>query len=159
MALTNVRVTDAKLALEGVTLQPGNGVIGTLARGATSAVLSATHLITQVDVEAGVYDNQASVTGDFGSRSISDLSDDDQLTGDDRTVVPIARVPAIAVIKAAPTSTDVNGNGFIDSGDILTYTFEIHNTGNVALYDIVLEDNNADTVLGGPIALLQSRCC
>jgi uncharacterized repeat protein (TIGR01451 family) len=154
VALKNVLVTDAKLAAEGVSLQPGNGLIGTLAKGVTSAVLSATHVITQDDVDAGVYDNQASVTGYFGSRPITDLSDDDELIGNDRTVVALSRNPAIAVIKAEPTSDDKNGNGFIDSGDTLTYTFEIHNTGNITLYNIVLTDNNADVVIGDPIAKL-----
>ncbi len=150
--LSNVQVTDTKLAGEGVLLQPGNGFIGNLARGATSAVLSATHIVTQADVDAGVYDNQASVTGNFGTRVVTDLSDESELTGNDRTVVLFARNPAIAVIKAAPTNEDRNGNGFTDSGDVLHYTFEIHNTGNVTLYNVALADNNADVVLGGPIA-------
>jgi uncharacterized repeat protein (TIGR01451 family) len=150
--LNNVRVTDAKLALEGITLNPGNGVIGSLARGATSAVLSASRVITQADVDIGFYENQASVSGDFGSRTVTDLSDNDQLNQNDLTVVNIARNPAIAVVKAAPTNDDRNGNGFVDAGDILHYTFVIHNIGNITLFNVALADNNADTVLGGPIA-------
>jgi uncharacterized repeat protein (TIGR01451 family) len=151
--LTNIVVTDPKLAGEGIALMPGNGVIGTLARGATSAVLSATHVITQADIDASSYDNQASVTGNFGLKSVTDLSDDSELIGNDPTVVRLEHIATIAVIKPEPTNEDVNGNDFIDSGDKLTYSFEIHNTGNVTLYDVVLVDSTANQVFGGPIAV------
>jgi uncharacterized repeat protein (TIGR01451 family) len=152
--LSNVTVTDARLASEGVSLQPGNGVIGTMPRNGSPVVLTASHVIVQADVDAGLYDNQATVTSNLGTRVVTDLSDDNDNAGNDRTVVALAQTPAIAVIKGQPTVDDVNGNGFTDPDDILTYTFEIHNTGNVTLFNIALTDNNADQVLGGPIASL-----
>ena len=152
--LTNVAVTDAKLATEGVALQPANGFIGNLARGATISGITATRIVTQADVDAGSYDNQATVAGSFGTRTVTDLSDDDALTGNDRTVVNLARNPAVAIIKALPVNNDRNGNGLVDAGDELTYTFEIHNTGNVTLFDVAVTDSNADRVIGGPLASL-----
>jgi uncharacterized repeat protein (TIGR01451 family) len=154
VALSNVAVTDPKLALEGNVISPNSGVIGTLARGVTVAGLTAHHLITQDDVDAGAYDNQALVTSKYGSATVKDLSDGSSLTADKPTVVSMAQLPAIAVIKGQPTNKDKNGNGTIDAGDELTYSFEIHNVGNTTLFNVSLTDNNADIVTGLPIASL-----
>ncbi len=154
VALTAVVVTDAKLASEGTAISPNNGIIGNLPRGATVSTLTSFHEVTQADVDAGAYDNQALVAAKFGTLDVTDLSDGISLTDNNRTVVSMSQLPSIAVVKAQPTNTDRNGNGRIDAGDLLTYTFEIYNTGNITLYNVVLSDNNADAVLGSPIPSL-----
>jgi uncharacterized repeat protein (TIGR01451 family) len=154
VTLNNVTVTDPILAAEGVAITPNNGVIGDLARGATSSVMTATHVVTQADLDTGTYTNQAFVRANRGTRIVEDASDDADVEGNDPTVVTMSRNPALAVIKAPPAVEDVNGNGFTDAGDVLTYTFEIHNTGNITLYDVVLTDDNADNVSGSPIPVM-----
>jgi uncharacterized repeat protein (TIGR01451 family) len=141
--LTNVSVADPKMTTEGVSLVPSNIVPSGLSRGASYAAMRATHVVTQADLDAGFYENQATVSANLGTRVVTDLSDDSDITADDPTRVTMSRNPALAVIKGQPAVDDVNGNGFTDAGDILTYTFEIHNTGNVTLYDVALTDDTA----------------
>ncbi len=141
--LTNVRVTDTKLAGEGTPISPNAGVIGNLPRGTTNATMTSFHVITQADVDAGAYDNQALVEANFRSVPLRDLSDPLSPTGDTRTVVGLTQVPALAVIKPQPANNDANGNSRIDEGDTLTYSFEIRNVGNVTLYNVTLTDTFA----------------
>jgi uncharacterized repeat protein (TIGR01451 family) len=139
--LTNVRVTDTKLAGEGTPISPNGGVIGNLPRGATDSTMTSFHVLTQDDFDAGGYDNQALVEADFRSVPLRDLSDPTSPAGDLPTFVSLIQVPAIAVIKPQPSNADENGNGRVDEGDTLTYSFIIRNVGNVRLYNVTLEDD------------------
>ena len=50
--------------------------------------------------------------------------------------------PAIAVVRTwtfAPGG-DVNGNGLVDAGDQIVYSYAVHNTGNVTLADVSVND-------------------
>ncbi|RZL06996.1 MAG: tandem-95 repeat protein, partial [Pedobacter sp.] len=51
------------------------------------------------------------------------------------------------------TYFDFNGNGRVDAGDRINYTFSVKNTGTIALTNISITDANATTT-GGPIATL-----
>jgi len=51
------------------------------------------------------------------------------------------------------TYVDKNQDGVTNVGDVVTYNFVIKNTGNVALTNITLTDNDA-TITGGPISTL-----
>ena len=61
--------------------------------------------------------------------------------------VPVAQSPSIGLVKTA------DQDQYTAAGDILTYTFTVANTGNVALTNVTLTDPSA-TVAGGPIASL-----
>ena len=120
----------------------------------------------------GRYENQAGVTGEGGLSGqtpatnplLSDLSDDGadpdangngDATGpgeNDPTPVLPAFAPAIALVKTADTSAL---NDPVQVGDVITYTFAVTNTGNVALTNVtVAETLIGATVIGGPIASL-----
>jgi uncharacterized repeat protein (TIGR01451 family) len=60
----------------------------------------------------------------------------------------ITGLPAVALRKSAGTPTDANGNGRVDAGDSVAYTFSIANTGPTILTDLRLED----PLLGGVLA-------
>ena len=157
--LNNIVVTDPKLAGEGITLQPNNGVIATLAKGATSSVLKAAHVITQADIDNSGYENQASVTASNGTRIVTDLSDDNDLTGNDKTLVKLERIAKLALLKPEPLLEngdieDVNGNLFTDSGDILTFSFTVYNVGNVPLYNVDVTDSTATMLPHATIPVL-----
>ncbi len=155
--LTNVTVTDATA---GVTVS--GGPISLAAGASDSASFTATYTLTQADIDAGSFQNQAEVSGAVAATGfiVTDLSDDpadatDTDTNgngnpDDPTVVPLAAAGSQALEKAS-TLNDANGNGRPDAGEAIDYVFTVTNTGNVSLIDIVITDDKA-TVSGSPIA-------
>ena len=47
-------------------------------------------------------------------------------------------MPAIAIVKQG--TVDPGADGVANAGDVVTYAFAIHNTGNVTLSNITLDD-------------------
>ncbi len=70
----------------------------------------------------------------------------------DPTSFPLSPQARIQLVKRITGTTDVNGNGIVDLGDIVNYVFEVTNTGNVTLAGITVTDPIV-TVTGGPITL------
>ncbi|MGL4310402.1 MAG: DUF7507 domain-containing protein, partial [Paracoccaceae bacterium] len=153
VTLTDISVTDP---LPGTTVS--GGPLASLLPGASdSTTFTATHVLTQAEVNAGGVTNQATASGDDpGGDPVTDLSDESGTgAGDnDPTAVPITAAPGIALVKTA-TYVDQNGNGVTDAGDRITYAFAVTNTGNVTLTGITLADPLPGiTLSGGPIATL-----
>jgi gliding motility-associated-like protein/uncharacterized repeat protein (TIGR01451 family) len=130
--LTNISITDdhAEILNPRIASLPVNKPVTVTAR----------HVLTQEDIEAGKVTNQARAEwkDPDGSERIT-MSDDPATTLlDDPTVVPIAQAGAITLVKTG--SANKNGN-------TIDYTFRMTNTGNVPLKDFVL----TDPLLGGVI--------
>ncbi len=148
VTLTNVQVADP---LPGIVLS-GNP-IASLAPGATdTATITAIYALTQDDVDAGRVDNQATVMGtdpfgvDQSDLSGATFADDTPLS------TPFVDEPSIAVVKTADTSALQSPPR---PGDVITYAFEIRNTGNVTLTNIRLADPLPGIMIsGGPIVAL-----
>jgi gliding motility-associated-like protein/uncharacterized repeat protein (TIGR01451 family) len=129
VVLNNLRVTDAgadrgSINPASVNLSPGQ-----------SAVIKASHTLTQSEVNQGFFSNQAAVSGvDPGNNAISDPLSDDPSTAaaDDPTIVRIPAAPAITLVKTGFLSPD---------NETINYNFSIWNTGNVTLSNIRLQDN------------------
>ncbi|MBO9625975.1 MAG: DUF11 domain-containing protein, partial [Microbacterium sp.] len=123
----------------GCTLTAGqlSCAAGTLAVGATfTATVSGT-----VDPAAiGTLSNTATTT--------SSTPDPNPANNTSTVEVPIAGTPAVELVKKATGPTDTNGNGRIDAGDRVSYTFTIRNTGNVTLTGATI----TDPMLGGAVA-------
>lgn len=132
LPLTNVKVTDPKLAAAGVTLANG-GVIGTLGTGKSATIKSNPYKIKQADVEAGTFNNVATVTGN-SPKGNPKATDDDK--------VPVKRAPAISLVKSHKASdvVDVNKNGRTDAGDTVVFNFLTKNTGNLKLTNVTVTD-------------------
>ncbi|MFW2590133.1 DUF7507 domain-containing protein [Sagittula sp. SSi028] len=81
-----------------------------------------------------------------------DGSSVDTDAGNDPTAL-IIPAPAVEVVKSVSEVVDTNNNGFTDEGDELRFTFEVSNTGNTTLTNIIVADPLVGlTITGSPIA-------
>jgi uncharacterized repeat protein (TIGR01451 family) len=132
--LTNVTVTDPLIIVTG-------GPLASLAPGATdSTTFTGSYVLTQADVDAGTFTNVATATG-TPPDPLEEVSDDDDHVQD------IPREPGISLVKSS-TTTEITGL------ETVPYTYDVTNTGNVTLSNIVIDDDNdeddascAETVL------------
>lgn len=155
VTLTDIAITDP--GADTITYAPaidtnGNDAIDSLAPTA-SAVVTATHLLTQDDIDAGTFVNSAMAEGfDPSGSAVSDISDSSDPAagpgGDDPTITPIPRDTGLTVDKSFTTT----GNG---AGDTVTYSYEVTNTGNVTLSNVTLTDDH--TSASGTQALTLSN--
>ena len=118
--------------------------VSNLAIGA-SANFTATHTITQADIEANQVINTATAEGTLSNGFIisdtSDDPDDPTTTVNDPTVTPLEQVGALVLEKIAQPASD----GLYDTlGELITYEFTVINTGNVSLNNVTITDSNID---------------
>jgi trimeric autotransporter adhesin len=143
--LTNVVVTDPMVGLT-ITGSP----IASLAPGVTNTTIKGSYTITQVDIDAGKVTNSALATAkDPQNNDVTDISGT-TLTTDDATDTPLVpKNASIALMKVASVS------GTRVSGDVITYTFTVKNTGNVTLSNVIVTDPMVGlTITGSPIMSL-----
>ena len=120
---------------------------GLLVSGETATYI-AFYIIESESASSGKIINSvtASAFGPGSTSKITDVSDNgndtDGNTSDDPTIVYIAPRPEIEVTKTA--SVTDNGDNVVGSGDIITYTISIKNTGNIILNNLILEDTLKD---------------
>ena len=137
VTLDNVTVTDPLPGLSAISCVPAQG--STLAPGATMAC-TASYTLTQADVDAGKVDNIADVDGDDpGGNNVND---------DDPNTETLPQNPSIDIDKEG-TWTDDNGDAVVDptdgdllaqAGEIVDYTFDVTNDGNVTLDNVTVTD-------------------
>ncbi|WP_316759939.1 gliding motility-associated C-terminal domain-containing protein [Pedobacter aquatilis] len=141
VTLNNLVITDANAVVAG-------SPIAQLAPG-VSATITASHLLTQSDVDAGTYSNSAEVTASpaIGS-NITDKSGTDE-SNDNPTVSVITPNGAMSLTKVA------NNTGS-KAGDVINYTLVVKNIGNLTLANVVVNDTGADagSILPASIAVL-----
>ncbi len=128
VTVTNIVVTDPKVSVNGIK-------IPTLAPGQTIAdVFTATYTLTQADIDAGQVTNTALAVGtDPKGNEVRDTSGT-TIDNDTPTVVDIALHTGLTVVKTA------NTDSYSNVGDIINYTIQVLNSGNVTLYKITVTD-------------------
>ncbi len=116
VTLENVIVDDPEVGIEfgPITLDPGE-----------SDVFTHIYTITQENVEDGEFVNIANASGWY---------EDEKVEDEDEETIYLIQDPAIALDKSAEPGTYEN------VGDIITYTFEVENTGNVTLTEVEVDD-------------------
>ncbi len=116
VTLYNVTVTDPLVSVTG-------GPLASLAPGASdTTTFTASYVVTQADIDAGKVDNTATVAGDCAVDAEAPCATDT----DDETV-SLPQNPALDIVKTAdPTTYD-------STGDVISYSFLLTNSGNVTL--------------------------
>ncbi len=144
VTLDNISVTDNNATISG------NNVIANLAPG-DYVTLTATHVVTQADIDAGQVVNQAVASYTYNGNTISVLSDDTDPASpagdDDPTITLIIQQAQFSVFKDDGLSYTPK-NFFV--GNRILYTITVVNTGNVTLTGITVTDNNA-TISGSHV--------
>ncbi|MBE5322364.1 hypothetical protein IM793_24705, partial [Pedobacter sp. MR2016-19] len=124
---------------------------------------TASYTVTQADIDKGAVYNIATATGkDPKGNNVTDQSESGNPSGPgtppvdpacpDCTITPLPQTPVIKLTKTG-TYADTNGDGKVNLGDKISYTFKVENTGNVTVSNIVVTDPKV-TVTGGPVTLL-----
>ncbi|NRT14925.1 putative repeat protein (TIGR01451 family)/gliding motility-associated-like protein [Flavobacterium sp. 28A] len=116
-------------------------------------IFTASHTITQNDLNTGLVTNSATGTAfDPCGTIVTDLSDDpNTATPNDNTVTNLVQKPVLALEKTFKFN-DENGDGLVQNKETITYNFKVTNTGNVTISNISITDPLM-TVNGGPINL------
>ncbi len=125
VTLSNVTVTDPLVSVSGgpITLGPGDS---------DSTTFTATYVVQQVDIDAGNFYNQAFVTGDCPDATEDCAGDDDDHDE------PLTQDPSILIVKDG--ALDLGADGIATPGDVINYTFDVTNNGNVTLTNVVVTD-------------------
>ncbi|MBX2837275.1 MAG: DUF11 domain-containing protein [Gammaproteobacteria bacterium] len=82
--------------------------------------------------------NQADVDGGIPLINTVSVSSSEAGTVSDNAGTNVIQTPSISIVKTSLEST------FIRSGDVLNYTLEVQNNGNVGLSNVQVADPNAD---------------
>ncbi|WP_292899244.1 DUF11 domain-containing protein [Nitratireductor sp.] len=152
VTLTDVTVEDDKVEVEG-------GPLPSLEPDAEdTTTFTGSYVVTQEDADAGTIENVAK--GKAKNPKGEEVIVDSQPPGGEpggATELEIPSNPGMSFSKSASfdLADDTNGNGFPDAGELVRYVFNIENTGNVTISNIVVDDPLANTS-GGPITALGS---
>ncbi|WP_200977694.1 gliding motility-associated C-terminal domain-containing protein [Echinicola sp. 20G] len=134
VTLYNITISDPKA--EVLSGSP----ISVLVPG-ESAEITAQHIVTQADLDAGKYTNQATASGsDPLQNAVVEVSNEVELTA--------VQTPSFIISKSTSTPT------YSAVGDIALYELKVENTGNVTLSNIIVTDPKAEITSGSPIPTL-----
>jgi gliding motility-associated-like protein/uncharacterized repeat protein (TIGR01451 family) len=129
VVVNNITITDP---LVGLVLT-GNPIVS-LAPGATNNSITGVYIIIQSDIDAGKVTNSALAIGkDSKGNEVTDTSGT-TVDNDTPTETPLNQSSGMVVTKTANTTF------YSAVGDIINYTIQVKNTGNITLHQIVVTD-------------------
>ena len=126
----NMKVTDPNAVIDitpVASLLPGESI-----------TVSASHAITQSDLDVGKVVNVAKVSGFDPSGNPIEKSGN-------KTLILGLQHPELSIIAAT------SAQSFKNEGDLIVYTVVVKNTGNVTMNNIGISDDNARLDFGGSI--------
>ncbi|WP_286957822.1 DUF7507 domain-containing protein [Brevibacterium sp. UBA7493] len=142
--ITDIELTDQML---GGQLSCGTEFPTTLAPGESATCGPFEYFLSQDDVDGEGVRNTVTVTGDAQGTPVED---------DDEVLTPITGATTALSLQKTGEHTDVNGNGLIDAGDTVAYTFEVRNTGAITITDLALNDPRLGGAIDCPEEVLAS---
>ncbi|MGB9927756.1 MAG: beta strand repeat-containing protein, partial [Methanosarcina sp.] len=120
-----ITVTDDKVGTVPITsgnLTPGQSIL-----------VNKTYSITQADIDFGLIKNAAFATGTFGNNTTTSNTDNETVVAEQN--------PALLINKITDPTT------YSAVGDIITYTYNVTNIGNVNITGpILVTDNKTETI-------------
>jgi len=137
VTLNNVSISDVHGGTQPLgALTPAT--IAAIAPG-TDGTFTAEYVVTQADIDAGtVVANTATLNATPARGTLAPQTADEEINFE-------APAPLAELTKTA--SNDTNAA----AGDVITYTYEVTNTGNVTLTDLSLTDNHSGSGTLGAI--------
>lgn len=145
----NVTIDEISIQDPNITFET-NPIISLEPNESDNSSYTGNYTITQEDIDRGIYENSALVTGtDPDDIIVSDISDDpenednidveDDGEGDDTTTTNIPQQADITLIKTG-AFLDESQDGLAQVGETIAYSFTVLNNGNVSLFDISITD-------------------
>ncbi len=122
-------ITQSNVVVSDPKLTPNTRTCATLAPGAT-CILNGAYVVAQADVDGGSVVNTASVTTTLLPTPESSPP----------VTTPIPQTSALAIDKSSPTAN------YDATGDTLTYSYTVRNTGNTTITVAVAVNDNKTTV-------------
>ncbi len=123
VTLHNVEITDP---MPGLTPPVCSAPMPARVAPDASVTCTATHTVTQADVDAGAIDNLATATARTPA--------DGPVTASDGATVKARQHSGVELRKTATPNSDVR------AGDVVNYSFDGHNTGTVTVHDLNVTD-------------------
>ena len=132
VTINNVSVSDVHSGTGTLsTITPAS--VATLNVGQTAS-FTASYQVTQADIDAGApITNEATVSGTPAQGTLPP-------TTADESVMPESGLPSLSFDKRAIDT------GFAAVGDVITYEYDVENTGNVTISGIVVSDDKIATI-------------
>ncbi|TAF44758.1 MAG: hypothetical protein EAZ51_09520 [Sphingobacteriales bacterium] len=144
VTLSNITVTDVKAPIIGGPIAKLNPL------EVNNTAFTASHIITQADVDKGFVYNIATVLASSPgeTNNVVDTSKNGNPTKPtdiidpvcpECTITPVTQVGKITLVKRV-INTGTGPNGVFLLGEVIRYSFTITNVGNVTLKSIILTD-------------------
>ena len=114
----------------GPTLTSGDTNSNSILEDTETWVYTATYAVTQGDIDTG---------GTFSNTATFDTSETSAQTSAAATTT-ITQSPALQLVKSYVITTDSGMPGEADPGDIVTYYYDVTNTGNVTISNVSVAD-------------------